>query len=333
MHTNSDNQVNLPDEFRTILLDLATTHQRFGLSISDDPARYAKAVWHSLNQLFIDEANDCDRDPIALLSPASQDTPDPDAPTDWTFRFTEALAVLCGGAKPPAKIVGEWLSHESDALQDWAVSHAALHWSMGITVIEAAMTLASEPDEGGEHEGDMPNPPACTDTFQSSVEPWMQECFGPEISNDIKERIDRNLNHQVAELKREPFRPAIPDGWHVADANHIAKAIGAENDGILISSPMGQGSAWENSNNPAERLLYLILSASAQPQATSSVPHWKELEVLADDYVSGYEFRGDEGDYQPTEKERFLIEDCVAGLMNEIYQTLKDRDTNRNTNQ
>lgn len=60
-----------------------------------------------------------------------------------------------------------------------------------------------------------------------------------------------------------------------------------------------------------------------QPAQQGSVPHWKELEALADEYVEGYEFRGDEGDYQPTEQERFLIQDCVAGLMDEVHQMLK----------
>ena len=46
---------------------------------------------------------------------------------------------------------------------------------------------------------------------------------------------------------------------------------------------------------------------------------WQKLEAFVDDYVSGYELRG-EGDYTPNEKEQFLIEDCVAGLLHELSQ-------------
>lgn len=44
---------------------------------------------------------------------------------------------------------------------------------------------------------------------------------------------------------------------------------------------------------------------------------WQKLQTFVDDYVSGYEFRGD-GDYTPNEKEQILIEDCVAGLLHEL---------------
>ena len=47
---------------------------------------------------------------------------------------------------------------------------------------------------------------------------------------------------------------------------------------------------------------------------------WPELESFVDDYIDGFEFRGDEGDYTPNDKERFLIEDCVAGLLHELNQ-------------
>lgn len=50
---------------------------------------------------------------------------------------------------------------------------------------------------------------------------------------------------------------------------------------------------------------------------------WSELCSLADDFVEGYEFRGDDGDYHPTDRERFLITDCVLGLMHELHEALK----------
>lgn len=45
---------------------------------------------------------------------------------------------------------------------------------------------------------------------------------------------------------------------------------------------------------------------------------WAELRTIIDEYVDGYEFRGDDGDYSPNERERILIEDCVAGLIDEL---------------
>jgi hypothetical protein len=45
--------------------------------------------------------------------------------------------------------------------------------------------------------------------------------------------------------------------------------------------------------------------------------YWQKLQALVDDYVSGYEFRG-EGDYTPNEKEQSLIEDCIDGLLHEL---------------
>jgi hypothetical protein len=47
---------------------------------------------------------------------------------------------------------------------------------------------------------------------------------------------------------------------------------------------------------------------------------WPELESFVEDYIGGYEFRGDEGDYTPNDRERFLIEDCAAGLLHELNQ-------------
>lgn len=59
-------------------------------------------------------------------------------------------------------------------------------------------------------------------------------------------------------------------------------------------------------------------------ESSSVVPEteqfWPKLESLVDDYIDGYEFRGDEGDYTPNDRERFLIEDCVAGLLHELNQ-------------
>lgn len=66
-------------------------------------------------------------------------------------------------------------------------------------------------------------------------------------------------------------------------------------------------------------------AALAQSANQGGVPEdrkafWQKLTAFVDDYVNGYEFRGDEGDYTPNEREQFLIEDCIAGLLSDLDQ-------------
>ena len=42
-----------------------------------------------------------------------------------------------------------------------------------------------------------------------------------------------------------------------------------------------------------------------------------DLSSFIREYVDGYEVRGDNGDYTPTEQERWLIHDCIMGLIAE----------------
>ncbi len=46
--------------------------------------------------------------------------------------------------------------------------------------------------------------------------------------------------------------------------------------------------------------------------------YWEKINETVSDYIDGYDFRGDGGDYTLSEKERILIEDCVAGLLGEL---------------
>ena len=43
------------------------------------------------------------------------------------------------------------------------------------------------------------------------------------------------------------------------------------------------------------------------------------------EYLDGYEVRGDEGDYTPNEREAFLIDDAIQGLLaeDEFLQKIK----------
>lgn len=44
---------------------------------------------------------------------------------------------------------------------------------------------------------------------------------------------------------------------------------------------------------------------------------WKAIQVAIDEYLDGYELRADEGAHTPTNFERFLLDDCIAGLLAE----------------
>ncbi len=57
-----------------------------------------------------------------------------------------------------------------------------------------------------------------------------------------------------------------------------------------------------------------------ESQNDNSGTHSVQRQVSCDfitDYLDGYELRGDEGDYTPTENERLLIEDALRGFIDE----------------
>ena len=68
-------------------------------------------------------------------------------------RLRDALALLCGGRVPPVQYIKDWFDPKLDSfdLQDWAACNTVLHWAQGIVVIEAAVALADQPEEGREH--------------------------------------------------------------------------------------------------------------------------------------------------------------------------------------
>lgn len=63
-----------------------------------------------------------------------------------------------------------------------------------------------------------------------------------------------------------------------------------------------------------------VCSDSSSAVVPEGEQFWPKLESFVDDYIDGYEFRGDDGDYTPNDKERFLIEDCTGGLLHELNQ-------------
>jgi hypothetical protein len=72
----------------------------------------------------------------------------PHQATLFVDRMLDSLALLCNGQRPSREMVEAWFKDESEALQDWAVNHAAPYWATGIGVIDAATALAESPEEG-----------------------------------------------------------------------------------------------------------------------------------------------------------------------------------------
>lgn len=83
------------------------------------------------------------------------DTAEWTEPTTYLKRFGDAIQALCGGNRPPDRMMLEYLDKHSDSfeLQEFCIEHTLLGWAQGIVVIDAALTLADEPVEGVEHEG------------------------------------------------------------------------------------------------------------------------------------------------------------------------------------
>ncbi|MFY2030268.1 hypothetical protein ACOTDE_26500 [Achromobacter xylosoxidans] len=57
--------------------------------------------------------------------------------------------------------------------------------------------------------------------------------------------------------------------------------------------------------------------ANAQANMAIRAPSrdWKAIQAAIDEYLDGYELRTDEGAHTPTDFERFLLDDCIAGLL------------------
>ena len=75
-----------------------------------------------------------------------------DTPITWSFhnRFALALSAICG-KMPPDNLVTDWLSEDgSNGLQDWVGNNLpkSIEWSQCIAILDAADTIASQPEEG-----------------------------------------------------------------------------------------------------------------------------------------------------------------------------------------
>ena len=72
--------------------------------------------------------------------------------SDWTQpttvieRFGDAMELLCQGTRPPEWMLTSWLDGSEEELQEFA-AHYGPAWAMGITIIDAALTMVDGPTE------------------------------------------------------------------------------------------------------------------------------------------------------------------------------------------
>lgn len=74
-----------------------------------------------------------------------------------------------------------------------------------------------------------------------------------------------------------------------------------------------------------------IVPLFRRPAPTPVARDWKAVEAAIDDYLDGYELRLDEGCHTPTDFERLLIADAIAGMLaeDEILALLAARPATR----
>lgn len=107
-----------------------------------------------------------------------------------------------------------------------------------------------------------------------------------------------SLMGAALDVPAAPEQPEVP-AW--APDNTLARTGNTEKEQAMWFAGMEQG------------------QANAQDNAAIGPPSrdWKAIQVAIDDYLDGYELRADEGAHTPTDFERFLLDDCIAGLLAE----------------
>ena len=76
-----------------------------------------------------------------------------------------------------------------------------------------------------------------------------------------------------------------------------------------------QGEPGSRLKEDAIAILQAALAEPSEPVA------WTESAI--DEYLSGYSLIGDDGDYTPTDDEKFVIKDAIIGFMSETPETKK----------
>ncbi|WP_429942008.1 hypothetical protein [Achromobacter xylosoxidans] len=103
-----------------------------------------------------------------------------------------------------------------------------------------------------------------------------------------------NLMAAALDVPAAPEQPAVPDDTLARTGNTADHQAG-----WFAGMEQGQANAHAN----------MAIRAPSRD--------WKAIQVAIDDYLDGYELRADEGAYTPSKFERFLLDDCIAGLLAE----------------
>lgn len=101
-----------------------------------------------------------------------------------------------------------------------------------------------------------------------------------------------NLMAAALDVPAAPEQPAVPDDTLARTGNTADHQAG-----WFAGMEQGQANAQDN--------------AAMRGQSRD----WKAIQVAIDEYLDGYELRADEGAHTPTDFERFLLDDCIAGLL------------------
>ncbi|WP_336724643.1 hypothetical protein [Achromobacter ruhlandii] len=101
-----------------------------------------------------------------------------------------------------------------------------------------------------------------------------------------------NLMAAALDVPAAPEQPAVPDDTLARTGNTADHQAG-----WFAGMEQGQANAQDN--------------AAMRAQSRD----WKAIQVAIDEYLDGYELRADEGAHTPTDFERFLLDDCIAGLL------------------
>jgi hypothetical protein len=80
-----------------------------------------------------------------------------------------------------------------------------------------------------------------------------------------------------------------------------------------MSAPESNVSA----NEALSSLMGAIIGSPEYTRLVSAPRDWQAVQAAVDDYLEGYELRLDEGCHTPTDFEKFLLVDAVAGLMHD----------------
>lgn len=150
-----------------------------------------------------------------------------------------------------------------------------------------------------------------TNTKALQILGWYREGSFPALFTDsvavVKQWLEQGYN--VSSVIRHDGLAVEPAPSATTQGDTLARTGNTAAEQAMWFDGMGQGQANERHN--AQVRAETVALEDAQPK------DWKAIEAAIDEYLDGYELRLDEGCHTPTEFERFLLSDAVAGLLSE----------------